>query len=71
MVFVVHVAVSPGSGNLRMRMQIEQDKQNGMIKIHGGSNWIHFAIAPHPWPSIIETSGMHHTDTIQQYTTQK
>lgn len=47
------------------------DKQNGMIKIHGGSNWIHFANAAHPWPSIIETSGMHHTNTIQQYTTQK
>lgn len=45
--FVVHVAVSSGSENLRMRMQIQQDKQNGMIKIHGGSNGIHFAIAPH------------------------
>lgn len=71
MVFVVHVAVSPGSGNLRMRMQTEQDKQNGMIKIHGGSNWIHFAIAPHPWPSIISRLQECTTDTIKQYTTQK
>lgn len=40
--------------------------KNGMIKINGGSNWIHFAmVPPTPGPQQShETSGMHHTELI-------
>lgn len=40
--------------------------KNGMIKINGGSNWIHFCHGSHPPgpQQSHETSGMHHTESI-------
>ena len=49
-VFVVYVAVSVGLEDIRMRKQKNRMDKNGMIKINGGSNWIHFAMVPPPPP---------------------
>lgn len=49
LVFVVYMAVSLGLGSVKNKKANTTGwTKNGMIKINGGSNWIHFAMVPPP-----------------------
>lgn len=70
-VFVVYVAVSLGSRGVRTRKQIKHDREkNGMIKINGALTGSILLWVPQPSTITFETSGMHHTESINQYATQ-